>query len=182
MIRPMKSGSQARRISSRFKKRNACAFGSAVPRRLECRNAKTGRGGSTERPRRVPAAVTRSAQASASCLLTRPAGHAPFSKSAAPAFLASEYSSGFGGRSHTGAGFQKRSRCAFENPAYPGASKIPPADTRFQKRSRCAFADETKSAAVALLKINPLRASAPPRENPGNPKTQPLRFCRRPAA
>lgn len=182
MIRPMKSGSQARRISSRFQKRNACAFGSAVPRRLECRNEKTGRGVSTERPRRVPAAVTRSAQAPTMCLSLLGDGHAPFSKTATVALLVSHYNRTTREGSHERAVLQKRNRCAFAEHATDTASQIPLADGHSQKRNRCAFAAETKSAAVALLKINPLRASAPPRENPGNPKTQPLRFCRRPAA
>ena len=182
MIRPMKSGSQARRISSRFQKRNACAFGFRYLQTTLNQNTDTSGPGVSARPRRVPAAVTRSAQAPTMCLSLLGAGHAPFSKTATVALLVSHYNRPTREGSHERAVLQKRNRCAFENPAYPGASKIPPADTRFQKRSRCAFAAETKSAAVALLKINPLRASAPPRENPGNPKTQPLRFCRRPAA
>ena len=168
----MKRGSQAGRISKaqslrfcrRNQKRSRCAFENPL-------SVYSGPG-ATLRPRRVPAACLPSAQADAACLLRAPSGHAPFSKSAAVALLVFEYPMGSGWRSLPGAGFQKRSRCAFEIAADPDASQIPPSGAVFQKRSHCAFADESKSAAVALLKIS----------TPENPKAQPLRFCRRPAA
>lgn len=126
----MTTVTQANRSS--FQKRNACAF--VHP----CHNAHAGRSGS-RRSRRVPAAVTRSAQADASCLLTASAGHAPFSKSATVALLVSHYNRPTREGSHERAVLQKRNDCAFEKHATATASQIPLAAGHSQKRNRCAF-------------------------------------------
>ncbi len=137
MIRPMKSGSQAHRISGRFQKRRLCAF--AHP----CHNAHAGRIGS-RRSRRVPAAVTRSAQADASCLLMALAGHAPFSKSATSALLVSHCNRPAREGSPIRAVLQKRRACAFEKTACAKASQIPLAAGHSQKRRSCAFGSESR--------------------------------------
>lgn len=139
MIRPMKSGSQARRISSRFQKRNACAFGFRYLQTTLNQNADTSGPGVSARPRRVPAAVTRSAQAPTMCLSLLGAGHAPFSKTATVALLVSHYNRTTREESHERAVLQKRNRCAFVKNATATASQIPLADGHSQKRNRCAF-------------------------------------------
>ena len=175
MIRAMKRGSQASRISKAqplrfcrrsqkrsrcafaklrvfsssrdtdFQKRSRCAFGNPCP------ETKTGRGG-FGRPRRVPAAVTRSAQTSAACLSLAVVGRAPFSKSAAVALLNSTEKASLRAVADPGA-YSKSAAAALLVFAPSGRHHRSRAeDSVFQKRSHCAFAE--------------------------TPKAQPLRFCR----
>ncbi len=128
-----------------FQKRNRFVFESAR------RNPRTGQG-APARPRRVPAAASRSARAGAPRLSAAPAGHAPSPKNEMISFLPRDPKT-------QPLRFCRRPDSRLPPPASHPFTFLP----RNQKRNHFVFAAVTSH-------LSPF------------PKTKPFRFCRRPAA